>query len=314
MSLQRTPPKFASDSNIPASSLVENETKLTRKRKQPENDYEQRIKCIEERLDKQTSTLDEKITECIINSVTAAVNAALSTELTKISATLTTINTNVTKLTSDCDNLNKSLSEMEKALRFTMARQDDFELRVKKIEDTLPEASASIKQIQLLEYKIQSLEQQARHCNIEISNIPDRRGENLISIIENLGNAIKHPILSSDIVAVHRVPHADHKDRRPKNIIVKFTSRMLRDNVIAASRAIKGLDSSKLSISGPASNIYINEHLTLCNKLLFRQCRETAKKHEYKYVWVKHGTILARKSDNTPAIAIRSHHDVAKIK
>ncbi|CAK1588796.1 unnamed protein product [Parnassius mnemosyne] len=155
---------------------------------------------------------------------------------------------------------------------------------------------------------------QARQCNVEIVNIPDRRGENLNSIIECLGDAIKHPLQSSDIIAVHRVPHADKNDRRPKNVIVKFANRTLRDNVITTCRATKGLNSTSLSVPGRPATVYVNEHLTLNNKLLFRQCREAAKKNEYKYVWVKHGTVLARNTDTSPAIVIRSLQDIARIK
>ncbi|CAK1588797.1 unnamed protein product [Parnassius mnemosyne] len=43
-------------------------------------------------------------------------------------------------------------------------------------------------------------------------------------------------------------------------------------------------------------------------------CREAAKKNEYKYVWVKHGTVLARNTDTSPAIVIRSLQDIARIK
>ncbi|KAL0853021.1 hypothetical protein ABMA27_012802 [Loxostege sticticalis] len=63
---------------------------------------------------------------------------------------------------------------------------------------------------------------------------------------------------------------------------------MLRDNVISAYRSTKGLDLTKLCITGPTSTIYINEHLTINNKLLFRQTREMAKKQAFRYVWLLH--------------------------
>ncbi|XP_047543296.1 uncharacterized protein LOC125075632 [Vanessa atalanta] len=64
-----------------------------------------------------------------------------------------------------------------------------------------------------LEAKIDMMEQQARQCNLEIANVPERRGENLIKIIEELGTAIKLTINAGDIVSAHRVPHADNKNR-----------------------------------------------------------------------------------------------------
>ncbi|GBP23796.1 hypothetical protein EVAR_13754_1 [Eumeta japonica] len=89
-------------------------------------------------------------------------------------------------------------------------------------------------------------EQQARQCNIEIANLPDGRGESLICILDCLGNEIKCLIRAADLVSVHRVPHADQKTPKPKNLMVKFTSIVPRNNIISAYRAGKGFDSNKL--------------------------------------------------------------------
>ncbi|CAG4960129.1 unnamed protein product [Parnassius apollo] len=60
--------------------------------------------------------------------------------------------------------------------------------------------------------------------------------------------------------------------------------------------------------------VFMNEHLTLEKKKLFRDCRETAKKENYQYVWIKHATILVRESNNHAAIAIRTRGYISKIK
>ncbi|XP_063839173.1 uncharacterized protein LOC135088221 [Ostrinia nubilalis] len=320
MALQHTPPnKFsASDTNIPTS--IDNEQCeevdwiSARRRKQPSN---VNITHLEERFNDQLAIWDTKITECI----GSAVSSALSTEMNKISSVLGELNNNMTKLNADNVNITKSINEtnsrladLEKSLSYSHERQDVFDGRLKSVEDKLSVSEHLETQMNALEQKLTAMEQNARQCNLEICNIPERRGENLISIAESLGGVIACPIRASDIVSIHRVPHADSKIKRPKNVIVKLTNRMLRDNVISACRSTKGLDSSKLSISGPPATIYVNEHLTINNKLLFRQCRENARKQAYKYVWVKHGTILVRKSDSSPVIAIRTLADISKIK
>ncbi|KOB77361.1 Zinc finger DNA binding protein [Operophtera brumata] len=316
-SLPRTPSnKFSSEGNIPASVSVEHTS--TRKRKQPDNDD---LKFLEGKFDDQMLLWNKQITECISSSITVAVNSALSIEFAKITSALSEINNNIIKLNADNVCINKSLTdanyrmnEIDQSLHFSSERQDTFDARLKTTEDNAAIAASSVAQVRVLENKVWAMEQQARQCNIEISNLPERRNENLVAILDCLGGAIKLPIRSSDIVAVHRVPHVDQRDHRPKNIIVKFNNRMLRDNVIAAYRATKGLDSTKIAVSGPPATFYVNEHLTLNNKLLFRQCREVAKKLDFKYVWVKHGTILTRKSDTSPVVAIRSSQDIAKIR
>lgn len=162
--------------------------------------------------------------------------------------------------------------------------------------------------------KIDILEQQARQCNVEICNVPERRNENLPAIVEAIGNTLKSPILLSNIVAVHRVPHAHQQSTRPKNIILKFTTRLQRDNLLSAFRKVNSLSSDHIGIAGTSTPIYINEHLTLGRKQLFRKAREVAKSRNYKYVWVRNGTILVRERDGEAAFAIRGENDINKIK
>lgn len=319
MALQRTPPKFSSNPDISASTENDNYVNL-RKRKQPDSytdDSTFSAAIIDQMIQQRMTLWDEKITSCI----SAAVSSAMTCELSKITESLSSINASLQHLKDDNTAINRSLSEtnlrlaeMEKSLTYESQRQDTFDDRLKVIEDTRKSCVESTNQVHILESKIAAIEQHARQNNVEISNLPERRGENLIKIIECLGNEIKYPISAADIVSVHRVPHADQKNPRPKNVIVTFTTRIHRDNVIAAHRATKGLDSTKLSINGSPHTIYINEHLTLANKMLFRQTREAARKQEYKYVWIKHGCILVRKSDTSPVLAIRSLQDVDRIK
>lgn len=325
MSLQRTPPnKFSSDGDLSKSNeqIDLNTNHQYGKRKVPHDlDMSGLFSIFEERFNQQMVLWNTNIHECISNSVATAVSSAMSTELSKISTLLSDINNNMIKLNDDNMKLNNSitvlnnrLNEFEKSLNFSSDRLDELDSRIKSLEIGTKTSVDCAEKMPILENKILNMEQQARECNIEISNLPERRSENLLSILECLGNEIKHPIRSTDIVAIHRVPHGDQNDRRPKNIVVKFNSKIKRDNILAACRTMKGLDSAKLSVSGSPNPVYINEHLTLHYKLLFRRCREAAKQYDYKYVWIKHGTILARKSDTSPVFAIKTLSDISKFK
>lgn len=310
--------KYPSSPDIPTSVDRDGFVNFNpRKRKQPDCNDDNMLECLEKKFEEQ----NRKINDTIISCVATAVNSALTIELSKITSALADINTNMEKLYADNINIKKSLSEVgtrlsevEKSLDFASERQDSLETRTSELEGKASRTSAIPTEISNLQYKISVMEQQARQCNIEISNLPERKGENLINLVQCLSNEIKSPVQPSDIVAIHRVPHADSKNAHPKNIIVKLTSRLLRDNFISAYRTTKGVDSARLSVSGSPHKIYVNEHLTLSNKQLFRQSREAANKQNYKYVWIKHGITLARKSDTSPVIAIRTSEDIAKIK
>ncbi|KOB64426.1 Zinc finger DNA binding protein [Operophtera brumata] len=141
------------------------------------------------------------------------------------------------------------------------------------------------------------MEQQARQCNAELGNLPDKRGENLVALLENIADLVKISISQRDIVVIHRVPQANSGSSQPKNVVVKFSSSILSDSFLAAVRLRKEITTEQLGISGPTHKIYINEHLTLTNKGLFRLARETAKQHSFWFVWIKHGSILARQHE-----------------
>ncbi|XP_013188152.2 uncharacterized protein LOC106133093 [Amyelois transitella] len=239
MALQHTPPgRFASDTDIPASLYEKDVFPNFRKRRQPHHD----IIDFEDKFNSQLSMWDRKITDC----VSKAVCSSVSCEMASISSKLIEINSNIVELKTDNINIRKSvdetnqrLSEMEKALNFSIERQESFDGRLKKVEENMTQASDINAQVQALELKLALMEQQARQCNIEISNLPERRNENLIGVLNSLGNYIKQPINPVDIVSVHRVPHADPSSRRPKNVVVKLSNRILRDNIISACRAVK---------------------------------------------------------------------------
>ncbi|CAG5009274.1 unnamed protein product [Parnassius apollo] len=154
---------------------------------------------------------------------------------------------------------------MEKSLNYSNTRQDTFDEQLQTLRNQMQPVSDLSCHLKNLESKLAYMEQQARDCNIEIINLSDRRNENLTNMVMGIGAVIKQQILASDIVAVHRVPQAGQKYTRPKYVIVKCTTRTLRNNIKAASRLVssKDLNTEKLGISGPPQKIFINEHLTM---------------------------------------------------
>lgn len=323
MSIARSPPvRFGSHPDLHHDTADDNSFVSTRKRKQPEDGldmlFDQKFKKFESKWDDWSSKMNKMIT----NSIAETVKASITDELTKISCMMTDMNVSLQKLSSENTLIRESLSDvqarvsvLEESASFSSEYVNELKDRVKVIEKHLPDICLVNEQVAALQNKLDMMEQQARECNIEISNLPERRNENLLSLVEQLGAVIKVPIPAAQVTSAHRVPHASQNNPRPKNVIVKLASRILRDNVIAASRLMKGrLTSDHLSIQGTVHNIYVNEHLTLQNKLLFRSVREEAKNNNYKHVWVKHGVILVRKTDTSPIQAIRNKQDISKIK
>lgn len=233
--------------------------------------------------------------------------------LSNIQKDLSNLRTEQTNLKQEVAGLSNDVSELKIATQFQAGESEDLKKQFTQIHSKLQAADDYNSSLSTLESKMDTLEQQARQCNLEINNVPEKRNENLLLIMESIGQCIKYPISQSDLVSIHRVPHASKDSNRPKNIIAKFNSKSTRDNILSAYRKCKELKTDRVGISGAPSRIYMSEHLTLKRKHLFRLCREAARKHNFKYVWIKNATILVREFDSAPAIAIRSADEIEKI-
>lgn len=236
-----------------------------------------------------------------------------STILSMLETWFTKQDTTLASVHDEISDLKTSLKYMNEAYEDLKIKTEDISKRVSILEEKVTSYSSNPSHITLLENKLEIMEQQTRITNVEISNLPEKRGENLSVILMNIAGLVKQRLNEQDVISVHRVQQAKIDNARPKNIVVKFATRILRDNFISAVRLNKGITSTQLGIT-PAQKVYINEHLTLKNKILFRETREAAKRSGVRFVWIKHGTILTRANETSPVIAIRSESDLSKIK
>ncbi|CAH2095494.1 unnamed protein product [Euphydryas editha] len=159
-----------------------------------------------------------------------------------------TQNTKISKFIEDFE-------ELKTSIQFVSDKYDDLKFQTEEIRNRVSALETSSKSSQNkdfllteLENRLDTLELNSRQCNIEVVNIPERRNENesLITILEKIAAAVKHPYTKHDVVSIHRVPQLNPKSGRPKNIIIKFSSRILRDNFLTAARTMKSLTTEQL--------------------------------------------------------------------
>ncbi|XP_075990179.1 uncharacterized protein LOC142985822 [Anticarsia gemmatalis] len=324
--MQSTPPSgsLSSPNLLSLSDTGDNVTQ--RKRKQPECELTNAIDTLNQVMNKKLDEL-QRYFECAISKLSDSLTT-IATDLATVTQTTCDIKNELSSLKLEHNKLENKVSlldkkqgtmlqditELKKSVQYTSEQQEDLNKRVKNINQQTESKGISNDNTLRLEAKIDALEQQARQCNIEVCNVPEKRNENLLTLMETISAKINCPLQQKDIIAIHRVPHAQNTNKKPKNIVVKFSSRILRDNILSAARLAKGLKSDQIGISSIPQSIYLNEHLTLKNKQLFRTARETARQKGFKYVWVKHATILVRENDSAPAMAIRTPQDLARIK
>lgn len=157
--------------------------------------------------------------------------------------------------------------------------------------------------------RIAELEQYSRLKNLEIKGIPFSPNEHVRDVVKRVSEALSVPLELPDVDTCHRVPT---KKPGQQHIVVQFTTRQKRDAVFYAAKK-KRLTSTMIDIPGQPSPIFVNEHLTMLNKMLLSEAIKAKKNKNWKFVWTKNGKVYARKAENSGIIDIKTISDIAKI-
>lgn len=160
-------------------------------------------------------------------------------------------------------------------------------------------------------------EQWVRRSNIQINGVPEKKNENLLSLVKNLAVRCNFTInMDTDIDFVTRIAVKNDVDNKtPKPIILKMQSRYKKDDFLLSLRKLKNCTAGEIGISGTQSSkrIFFNDHLSARNKHLLREAKRLAKEKAYAYCWVKNCTVMVRRSDQSPIIHVTSIASLNKI-
>ncbi|KAL4707987.1 hypothetical protein ACJJTC_010603 [Scirpophaga incertulas] len=189
---------------------------------------------------------------------------------------------------------------------------EKLDKRVHTIETTLKEIPALKDRITSLEEDLNDKNQWLRSNNVEIKGVPMKDRENLLEIVTSIGNKIMYPVTRPSINFAVRVPSHNSGGDKTKPIIVSFLNRYLKEDFVAAARSFKTLRPVDIGLVG-TGRIFVNDHLTVQNKLLLSKAKSLAKENDFDYVWVKNTKIFVRKNSQSPVISIKKEKDLQKI-
>lgn len=217
------------------------------------------------------------------------------------------------------EELQKEVVSLQQSAQFTSNQQEELKMTVASLSKDVKRVDNFQKQLDelkienaQLKLEMNSREQRERLLNIEIVGIPEVSNEDLIGTVRKIAKIVGVDITPADILTVNRVSPKIKKQGRPRVIIAKLASRLMKDNIISGSRK-RRVTTSDLDASGNPHPIFINEHLTPHNKQLLKKCKETAKVKEYQYTWIKNGRIFVRKCDTAPFFQIATEEDMKKM-
>ncbi|XP_053623387.1 uncharacterized protein LOC128682599 [Plodia interpunctella] len=220
---------------------------------------------------------------------------------------------------SRLDAINLALLENAKRLEVIESKQDTLERR---------QTDLDVKQ-QILEQRNQELEMTVKTLEVQMSSLMQkglRKEVEIMGIQENTTEQPAHlgfviaakigvTLDPSDIEEASRAgprrSTADLKDKyisRP--LVVRFAKTSVRDSFLKEARARRNLKSNDIVEGCPEQRVYVNERLTTENRHLFRAARERANACDFKFCWVKNGSIYIRKKEGSPAVRIQSQNDL----
>lgn len=245
--------------------------------------------------------LDEKLKH-IKDNLTSEMKATIRSEINRVMETFTS-------------EINHSIDFLAGEQKDLKAAIDAAQTQIKCIEAEKSTLQAGLRS---LDRRLAAIERSSRSCNLELHSIPEKKSENLLLILKNLGDKLKVSI--PDTFTARRISKFDKTNSRPRNILVTLPSERHRDDVITAFKkynrlnASNPLNSSDLGVSGEPFRVYVVEHLSAECKELYAEARKFAKERHYKFVWVKYGRILIRKDENSVPIHIKDRESLSKLR
>ncbi|XP_037292441.1 uncharacterized protein LOC119188660 [Manduca sexta] len=224
------------------------------------------------------------------------------------------LRTDLNKLQTDRDQLKLSCDCLKERL-------DIMDTRMAAYEQKLMGPSEAINEVAQLRQELNHRDQQLLSNDLEISNLPENSTESLTHTVKLIATKLGVRLDDRDIVSADRAggrrvnatSAAGAVESRPRPIVVRFARRDLRDELMRAARVRRGANTSDLGLPGQTRRFYLNERLTKSNRLLFRRAREAGQRLAWKFVWTKHGRILARQYADDKAVIIRSETDLQHI-
>ena len=223
--------------------------------------------------------------------------------------------------------LNDTIGRLEGRVEACETRVDGLDARMTVLEHQLRDGGklsadrSLIAAVEELKIQLNDRDQELLQTDLEISCVPEEKGEGLSHIVMTLANTLGVGLTAQEIVSVTRVGRspassvASEGASRPRLIAVRLARRAVRDQLLQAARVRRGATTECLGHPGSPRRFYVNERLTRANRQLFGRAREIASRLGWRYVWTRGGNVFARQHHGRdgPRYLLRGEADLSRV-
>lgn len=217
---------------------------------------------------------------------------------------------------TELKSIKPEIAEIKKSIDFVDCRIGALSDKILEMEKDIQSLQKTKNDVEYLKLRLENMEshlkeneQRSRLNNIEIKGVPVSSSENLFDIFSKIGSQIKCSVPKEQINYIARIPMRN--DKVNKTIVVSVHSRYLKDDFVAMAKKCT-ITPADLGLKG-GNRIYVNDHLTLENKILLNKTKTLAKERGFAFTWVKACKICIRKTPTSPVVVIRTEADLQKL-
>lgn len=215
-------------------------------------------------------------------------------------------------------------SEMGKSLEFNQGQIEELSAVVKRQTESLrkfeemyslivDENAKLKKNINVLEQRLDEMEQYSRVNCIEINGIPEEKTESVLEIVKKVGSSLDMTITDDMVDSCHRLGQTFQG--RTRGIIVKFVRRSVKEELLQKRRVKRNLNTHHIGFGDRSADVvYINESLTPLRRKIHTAARALKKEKGYQFLWIRNGRILLRTNEGAKVISLTSIEQVEELR
>lgn len=234
----------------------------------------------------------------------------LASMKTSVSNDMSEIKTSIQQLCNNIATTNNALRE-EMSMSFLNLTQAMTNLTTQ-VNDLKEQNKSKDRRIEIMENKINVLEQQLIKKNIEIKNVPNKE-LSAMEVIKTIAESVNVEIHDNDISNAYTLNKSEKR-------IIEFCSLNKKKELMMNIRGhrVKGEIfntniSSNVNENTTNNNVFINDQLTPNNHKLLWLTKNKSREANWKFVWTRNGNIYAKKDESNKPLIISNLDDIEKI-